>query len=114
VIFGSKALGKLADLWAELKTAKPEEKDEIKKKINDIEQWCIDNNFGNFKEITDWSKPQKTKKKKSDPARSFSFTEENGFITVGNLILPKHEFCKGCGLYKDNGLIWSSEGIIHG
>ena len=56
-------MGKLADLWAELAALeKLEDKERIQKKINGIEQWCIDNKFGNFKELTDWSKPVKKKK----------------------------------------------------
>ena len=51
-------MGKLADLWAELATLeKLEDKERVQKKINGIEQWCIDNKFGNFKELTDWTKP---------------------------------------------------------
>lgn len=110
MIFGDKALGKLADLWAELKEAKPEEKEGIKKKINDIEQWCIDNKFGGFKEITDWTKPMKSKKKK-DGFNSFNFENDKGFTTFGNMVLPKHQFCK-CGIYNDNSIITASEGFI--
>jgi hypothetical protein len=105
-------MGKLADLWAELKEAKPEHKDEIKKKINAIEQWCIDNKFGDFKEITDWNKPMK-KKKKSGSFEPMSFTEDNGFITVGNFILPMSDFCSHCGIYKYNGLIAMNGEFIH-
>jgi hypothetical protein len=106
-------MGKLSDLWGELKTVKSEsEKTEIKKKINDIEAWCIEKGFGGIKEQTDWTK-KTFKKKKNSYGSDSSFTEAAGFVTVGNLILPKHQFCPKCKLYKDNGLIWSSEGIIH-
>lgn len=53
-------MGKLKDLWAELKDCKDEiRKSDIQKKINSIEKWMIDNNIGSIKEITDWTK-QKT------------------------------------------------------
>ena len=105
-------MGKLADLWAELKVAKPEEKDAIKQKINGIEQWCIDNKFGGFESITDWNKPMK-KKKKGGSFEPMSFTEDNGFITVGNFILPMSDFCSHCGIYKYNGLIAMNGEFIH-
>jgi hypothetical protein len=105
-------MGKLSDLWGELKVAKSEsEKTEIKKKINDIEAWCIEKGFGGIKEQTDWNKPMKSKKKDKDTFRTFSFTEEAGFVTIGNFILPQHKFCK-CGLYKDNVLISVNGGFI--
>lgn len=50
---------KLSDLWKELSVCSTDKKLEIQKKINSIEKWMIDNNFGNIKEITDWSKKQK-------------------------------------------------------
>ena len=106
-------MGKLSDLWAELKTAKsPEDKKEIQEKINAIERWCIEKGFGGIKAETDWSKPIKKKKKEDSPFRTFSFTEEAGFVTVGRFILPRHEFCEQCGIYKDNGLISVNDGLI--
>jgi hypothetical protein len=101
-------MGKLADLWTELGKAPPDEKDAIRKKINGIEQWCINNNFGNFKEITDWKKTRKGKK-----SELFGFTEISGFITVGNFILPMRDFCSNCGMYKDNGLISINGEMLH-
>ena len=55
-------MGKLADLWASLKTCPPDRKPEIQKKINSIEKWMIDNKIGTIKEITDWNKKKSTKK----------------------------------------------------
>lgn len=105
-------MGKLADLWKELKDTKSEsERNIIKEKINQIEQWCIDNNFGDFKTITDWSKPQFPKKKKKDGHMSFSLGTDKGFCSYGNMILPKYHFCK-CGIYNNNDLITAKEGFI--
>lgn len=55
-------MGKLSELWQDLKaTSDDVKKKEIQKKINDIEEWMIDNKFGSIKNKTDWSK-QKTSK----------------------------------------------------
>jgi len=102
-------MGKLADLWTELKNAKPDEKEAIQKKINSIEQWCIDNKFGGFESVTDWNKPRK-KKVKND-FRSFTF-EEPQFVSCGQFIKPSRDFCPRChidlvGLCLYNGqMLW--------
>ena len=57
-------MGKLANLWAELKQQQDgARKVEIQNKINGIETWMIENNIGSIKEITNWNKPQNYKKK---------------------------------------------------
>ena len=49
-------MGKLKDLWGELRTTKDSVKrKEIQKNINDIEQWMIDSKIGTITEKTDWS-----------------------------------------------------------
>lgn len=102
-------MGKLSDLWADLKAEKNvNEQNIIKGKINQIEAWCIEKGFGGIKEQTDWTKPMK---KKKDGFNSFNFDNDKGFTTFGNMILPKHEFCK-CGIYNDNSIITASEGFI--
>ena len=52
----------LKEEWAKLAVAKDGDRKEIQGKINSIEQWCINNKIGNFKELTDFSKPFKMKK----------------------------------------------------
>lgn len=45
--------------------------------------------------------------KKNQLNNRVSFDYDNGFLTFGNFILPKIDFCK-CGLYK--GLLSTSKG----
>lgn len=104
-----KTMGKLSELWAELAAEKNiNEQNIIKGKINQIEGWCIEKGFGGIKEKTDWSKPMK---KKKDGNAYFNISTDKGFCTFGNMVLPRHDFCK-CGLYKHSGLITATDGFI--
>ncbi len=56
-------MGKLSNLWGELKTCNNDDRKQvIKVEINRIEKWCIDNNITSIKTLTDFSKPFKPKK----------------------------------------------------
>ena len=105
-------MGKLADLWAELSTLeKLEDKERVQKKINGIEQWCIDNKFGNFKELTDWTKPIKKKKGSGGSYEPFSFKSPD-FIYCGHFIKPYKHFCRRCGLDTE-GLLTMGGQLLH-
>jgi len=59
-------MGKLGDLWAELKETNNQERiKELQGKINSIESWCIENNYAGIKELTDWRKWSERKTKKT-------------------------------------------------
>ena len=51
-------MGKLKDLWAELRiTTLPSRREELQKEINRIEQYCIDNGYADITELTTWNQP---------------------------------------------------------
>jgi len=88
-------MGKLADLWKLLgNTQDKEAKEEIRNKINGIEKWCIDNKFGGFTEVTDFSKPKK--------ATSGPFVDH---IMCGNFMVHVNQFCCKCGLDTQGSLM---------
>ena len=60
-------MGKLSDLWEQLRTCPDHKRIELEKKINSIETWMIDNNFGSIKDITDWSKKSVGSARPLDP-----------------------------------------------
>lgn len=94
-------MGKLKDLWAELKECKPEEKAAIQKKINGIEKWMIENKIGTIKEITDWNKESSTKK---------TFRYEG--IRMGDYGMPEGAYVgrDRCGACKWNKHPWCDKG----
>ena len=88
-------MGKLADLWKLLgNTQDAEAKEEIRNKINGIEKWCIDNKFGGFTEVTDFTKPKK--------ATSGPFVDH---IMCGNFMVHVNQFCCKCGLDTQGSLM---------
>ena len=90
-----KAMGKLADLWKLLGNTKDAEaKEEIRNKINGIEKWCIDNKFGGFTEVTDFTKPKKVV--------TGPFTDH---VMCGNFMIPLNQFCCKCGLDTQGSLM---------
>ena len=90
-----KAMGKLADLWKLLGNTKDAEaKEEIRQKINGIEKWCIDNKFGGFTEVTDFTKPKKVV--------TGPFTDH---VMCGNFMIPLNQFCCKCGLDTQGSLM---------
>jgi hypothetical protein len=96
-------MGKLADLWKLLgNTQDAEAKEEIRNKINGIEKWCIDNKFGGFTEVTDFSKPKKTDK-------HGPFTNH---AVCGNFMIPLSQFCSKCGL-DTQGILMTNHGLIY-
>ena len=91
----SKTMGKLADLWKLLGNTKDAEaKEEIRQKINGIEKWCIDNKFGGFTEVTDFTKPKKVV--------TGPFTDH---VMCGNFMIPLNQFCCKCGLDTQGSLM---------
>jgi hypothetical protein len=93
-------LGKLKDLWAELSTTEDsEKKKEIRKKINSIEQWMIDNKIGSIKEITDWTKTKDKKVYRFEASRDGGLNiPENtrtGNDRCGACKFNKHSYCGG-------------------
>ncbi len=61
------------------------DREEVEKKINDIEQWCIDNGNKYVTKLTTWRKGQGKKV-------IFGFNEDNGFETDSDgFILHKEE-----------------------
>jgi hypothetical protein len=92
-------MGKLADLWKLLGNTKDAEaKEEIRNKINGIEKWCIDNKFGGFTEVTDFTKgSNKPKKVVTGP-----FTDH---VMCGNFMIPLNQFCCKCGLDTQGSLM---------
>ena len=91
----SKTMGKLADLWKLLGNTKDAEaKEEIRNKINGIEKWCIDNKFGGFTEVTDFTKPKKVV--------TGPFTDH---VMCGNFMIPLNQFCCKCGLDNQGSLM---------
>ncbi len=95
----SKTMGKLADLWKLLGNTKDAEaKEEIRQKINGIEKWCIDNKFGGFTEVTDFTKgSNKPKKVVTGP-----FADH---VMCGNFMIPLNQFCFKCGLDTQGSLM---------
>ena len=94
-----KTMGKLADLWKLLgNTQDAEAKEEIRQKINGIEKWCIDNKFGGFTEVTDFTKPKKVV--------TGPFAD---YITCGNFMIPLNQFCSKCGLDTQGNLMINHE-----
>ena len=92
-------MGKLADLWKLLgNTQDAEAKEEIRNKINGIEKWCIDNKFGGFTEITDFTKPKKV--------MTGPFEDH---IMCGNFMIPLNQFCDRCGLDTQGNLMMNKK-----
>ncbi len=95
----SKTMGKLADLWKLLGNTKDAEaKEEIRNKINGIEKWCIDNKFGGFTEVTDFTKPKNV--------TIGPFTDH---VQCGNFMIPLNQFCCKCGLDTQGSLMINHE-----
>lgn len=98
---GEIKMGKLADAIKEYKispTNSPQERaaKEVITQITESEWWK--SNVG-----TEFKWPRKYDSKK----QMFGFREPQ-FITFGNLILPRCEFCQNCGLHK--GLLTYNSG----
>ena len=98
-------MGKLADAIKEYKispTNSPQERaaKEIITQITESEWWK--SNVG-----TEFKWPRKYDSKK----QMFGFREPQ-FITFGNLILPRSDFCPTCGLNTD-GLLTKSQKILY-
>jgi len=92
-------MGKLADLKDqrnEMSWDHPN-RENIEKKINNIEQWCIDNKKGYITKLTTWNKGQKK-------WRAFGFYEDE-FEQIGQIIveikkdkvITAHYRCGTCG-----------------
>lgn len=97
-------MGKLAELRKEYITTPegtPRDREIVEeiKKIVESEWWDI-----NVGKPFNWPK-------KYDQKRNGLFGFGKEFKTIGNFIIPRHEFCKGCGFYK--GLISTCGGLIH-
>lgn len=92
-------MGKLSDLWGQLKTCKEEDRELIQKKINDIEKWMIENGYGNIKEITDWKSKKKT----------YRFEDSR----MGNYGQPALSYIgrDRCGACRYNNHTWCDRGI---
>ena len=97
-------LGKLGDTWALLKTEEdPEKIKEYQKKINQIESWCIENNFAGIKKLTDWKEWAKKNTKKT---YRFEGGRDGGLaIPVGAYI--GRDRCKSCQWNKH---VWCDRG----
>ena len=98
-------MGKLKDLWAQLKDCKPEDRALIQKKINSIEEWMIKNKLTNDKgeliisELTDWNKNTK-KTYRFESSRMGTFGQPVGAY-VGR---------DRCGACKWNNHTWCDKG----
>lgn len=75
-------MGKLAELKALRDKMDWDHPDRYitEKKINSIEQWCIDNGNMYITKLTTWRKGQRK-------SRTFGFYEDEGFIMSGNFIV---------------------------
>jgi hypothetical protein len=98
-------MGKLADAIKEYKISplnSPAERaaKEVIEQITES-QWWKDHVGSEFK----WPKKYDNKK------RMFGFTEPQ-FITFGNFIIPRWEFCSKCGLHT-HGLLTKSQKILY-
>ncbi len=90
----------LKEEWAKLASATADQKKPIQDKINSIEKWCINNKIGNFKEITDFSKPFKMKKTyRFESGRDGGFLIPDGARTgrdrCGACRYNNHSYCGG-------------------
>ena len=93
----------LKEEWAKLKGEKdPAKIKSIQEKINSIELWCIEKKYGNFKEITDWTKPMK-------PKKTYRFEGQRD----GGLNIPTRARVGGarCDVCKYNRHTWCALGV---
>ena len=66
--------------------------------IINIEKWCIDNKFGGFTEVTDFTKPKKVV--------TGPFADH---VMCGNFMIPLNQFCSKCGLDTQGNLMINHE-----
>ena len=94
-------MGKLSNLWGELKVCYNEERKQIiKVEINNLERWCIEKGFAGIKEITDFTKTFQTKKVyRYENSRDGGFNVPDGARVgrdmCGACRYNKHSYCGG-------------------
>jgi hypothetical protein len=87
-------MGKLSDLWGDLKAeSDPDKIKDIQKQINGLEQWCITKGFAGIKEITDWTKS------KSKKTYRFESVKDGGLLIPDGAMLGKDK-CWACTFNK--------------
>lgn len=83
-------MGKLSNLWQDLKVAAdPDKIKKIQGEINSLEKWCIEKGFAGIKSQTDWTK---TRGKK---VYRFESVKDGGLLLPDGALLGR-EMCVTC------------------